>query len=489
MSKIERYARELAEKAERLEVPQSLKARFSRYVSDAVAFVREQLGVEPEPYQVEILGACVTAPRLAWRAAHGIGKTTTLAWVLCWWLLTRPFSRVLVLAPAFERQVGRYLLPEVKKWLRHAPQPLPLAVRATTVEVVGFEREWFALAVQATDPAKVEGGHAESLCVLADEAKGLNAEVVAALHGTQTDPGGDRLYVLASIPGGPSGPFYDVFRSGTGLWRLFRTAAADSRLVSPAWIQERAAEWGEHSPLFVARVQAEFPEESEDTLFRLADLEAAVGRVLEQPADPVCFGLDCARFGDDASALAVWRGHVLEGVTTKQGLDTMAVAAWVASEINRCQPARVVVDEIGIGSGVLDRLRQLGYGNVDGLNVGRPALQPTLYLNRRAEVFFSLRQALERGEVSLPADPGLLAELSSLRFEYTASGQLKLEDKAMTKRRVGHSPDKADAVALAYSAVESGGGHFALIGGRIIDLFEGRVVSHWDEFEERFVAS
>lgn len=451
---LERHARRLLERAEGLEVPRDLAERFGPYRERPVAFVRERLGAGPEPYQVDLLAACAVEPRVVWRAAHGVGKTATLSWVLLWWLLTRPFSRVLVVAPAFERQVGRYLLPEVRRWLRRAPEALPVDVRANSVEVRGHPRDWFALGVQASDPSKVEGGHAESLCVLADEAKGLPADVVAALHGTQTDAGGDRLYVLASVPGGPSGPFYEACRSG--VWRAFHTAAKDSALVSPAWIEERREEWGEGSPLFLSRVEAEFPEEDEGTLFRLADLEAAVERVLEPEEEPaVCLGVDPARSGADRSALAVWRGRTLEGVETRRGWDTMQVASWVASELNRRQAARAVVDEIGIGAGVLDRLRQMEH-DVDGVNVGSRASRPDLFANRRAEVFWRLREGLERGEVSLPASEALLAELSAFRFAFTARGQVQLEAKAATKRRVGRSPDLADAAALGFAAVADG---------------------------------
>jgi hypothetical protein len=433
-----------------LTVPQDLADRFSRYRDDPAGFVREQLGARPEPYQAEVLEACAASPRLAWRAAHGTGKTAVLAWICLWWLLTRPFSRVLILAPAFERQVGRYLLPEVKKWARNAPEPLPVVVRANSVEVEGHGREWFAVGVQASDSTKVEGGHAESIAILADEAKGLDAEVVAALHGTQTDLGGDRLYVLASVPGGPSGPFYDVFRKGGKLWELFHTSAEQSAIVSPAWIEERAEEWGDSSPLYIARVLGNFPEEDEATLFKLSDLEAAVGRDLGFQADQsVRLGVDVARFGGDASAIAAWRGKQLLSVTLRRGLDTMAVASWVVGEMNRQQAARVFVDVIGIGAGVVDRLNQLGHSRqVQAVNVGAGAQRPKLYLNRRAELFWDFRTALEKGEVSLPDDPQLISELSSFRYQYNASGKIQLESKDETKRRVGHSPDRADACVL-----------------------------------------
>jgi hypothetical protein len=240
-----------------------------------------------------------------------------------------------------------------------------------------------------------------------------------------------RLYLLASVPGGPSGPFYDVFRKGSGLWRLFSTSAEENSLVSDTWIEERAEEWGTGSPLYIARVLGQFPEEDEGVLYRLSDIEAAVDRVLDTEGEYTAFGVDVARFGADASALAVWTGKELVSVETRRQLDTMAVAAWVASEINRSKPKMVAVDEIGLGSGVVDRLRMLGHYNVMGVNVGSAAHKKGLYFNRRAEIAWRFREALEKGEVSLPDDERLVAELSSMRFEYTARGQIKLEEKSV----------------------------------------------------------
>ena len=454
LSKRARQLQKMREQAEELEVPQDLRDRFEPYRADPVEFVEEILGVEPAPYQRDVLSAAVDEPRIAWRAAHGVGKTATLSWVVLWFLLTRPFSRVLIVAPAFERQVGRYLLPEVKKWARRAPESLPVDVRANTVEVQGFGREWFAAGVQASDPSKIEGAHAESVAILADEAKGLPADVVAALHGTQTDQSGDRLYLLASVPGGPSGPFYDSCRADA--WRSFHTAAEDSSLVSPTWIEERAEEWGEGSPLYVARVEGQFPAEDENTLFPLSDLEAAVERSISWERDEtpaLTFGVDPARHGNDRSALAVWRGPELLDLQTRQGLTTVEVASWVASEANRRSPSYIMVDEIGIGAGVLDRLKQLNpEGWVEGVNVGSNANRTDLHKNRRAEIFWDLKQALERGEVSLPQNDDLVAELSGFRYDYAANGKIELESKSETRKRVGRSPDLADAVALGFAA-------------------------------------
>jgi hypothetical protein len=222
-------------------------------------------------------------------------------------------------------------------------------------------------------------------------------------------------------------------------------------LVSPTWVEERREEWGEGSPLFVSRVLGEFPEEAEGTLFRLSDLEGAVSKCFEPSgAQPVTFGVDVSRFGGDRSALATWRGNELLGIITRQGMDVMQVASWVASEINRQRPKTVRVDEIGIGAGVVDRLRQLGHRNIEAVSVSRSASKPELHANLRAEIFWKLREALEKGEVSLPKDEKLLAELSAIRYDFTPSGQIRLEKKEETKKRVGHSPDLADSAVLGF---------------------------------------
>jgi phage FluMu gp28-like protein len=162
------------------------------------------------------------------------------------------------------------------------------------------------------------------------------------------------------------------------------------------------------------------------------------------------FGVDVARFGGDRSALAVWSGNTLASITTRQGMDVMQVASWIASEINRHQPKTVRIDEIGIGAGVVDRLKQLGHRNIEAVSVSRAAKKPELHVNLRAELFWRLREALEKGEVTLPLDENLLAELSAIRYDFSPSGQIRLEKKEETKKRVGRSPDLADAVALGF---------------------------------------
>lgn len=120
--RIERYARELAAKAARLEVPARLEDRFGRYRWDPVALAGEILGVESatrrsdgRPYQFDVLADLAAHLRVTVRSGHGVGKSTVAAWATLWWLLTRPLSRVVIVAPEFSRQVRAVLFSEIGK--------------------------------------------------------------------------------------------------------------------------------------------------------------------------------------------------------------------------------------------------------------------------------------------------------------------------------------------------------------------------------------
>src|SRR5438093_914996 len=131
--RLERFIRELAAKAERLEVPRAVEETFGRWRDDPVGFCGEVLGTESatrrstgEPYQFRVLEDLVEEPRVAVRSGHGVGKTAIDAWGALWWLVTRPLSRVVVLAPEYARQIRAVLFSEMRKWARRARLPLPV---------------------------------------------------------------------------------------------------------------------------------------------------------------------------------------------------------------------------------------------------------------------------------------------------------------------------------------------------------------------------
>jgi hypothetical protein len=225
-------------------------------------------------------------------------------------------------------------------------------------------------------------------------------------------------------------------------------------LTTARWVEERKEIWGEENPIYQARVLGEFPDQAEDTLISLTDIEAAAQR--RMPAIPdgaapptVILAVDVARFGSDRSVILTRRGNSVENVQTFHHLDTMQLAGWVAAAIRETGPEVVVVDEIGVGAGVVDRLREQSFP-VRGINVARRARQDGLFINLRAEGYWQLRELFSSGEIAIPNDNQLIGELAALRYSFDSQGRIQMESKDSMRQRGLPSPDKADALMLAF---------------------------------------
>ena len=164
---------------------------------------------------------------------------------------------------------------------------------------------------------------------------------------------------------------------------------------------------------------------------------------------PVVIAVDVARFGSDKSVILRRRGNSVEDVQTYRGMDTMKVSGRVVDAIRAWKPQEILVDEVGIGAGVVERLREQGY-RVQGINVGRPTQDSEHYANLRAEGYWNLRQLILDGRLALPADNDLVGQLAALKYTFNSLGQLVMESKEDMRRRGVPSPDKADALMMAF---------------------------------------
>ena len=424
----------IAARLDKLRVPDAVEDQFGRYRDEPVGFVREVLGAESatrrsdgKPYQFGVLEDLATYPRVVVRSGHGIGKSAIDAWAAIWWLVTRPLSRVVIVAPEFSRQVRAVLFSEIRKWVRRSKVPLPLQVLSSRAIVEGFGEEWSATGLPATEPDRIEGFHSEAgVLLILDETKGIPQGVYDALQGALTGLEDNRLLVT-STPGGPSGPFLPSLDQG----RLGLATPSHSfyRLLPrfPGVGTGRAADWGVGSPLYQARVLGDFPDAGEGVLFPLSLLEAAVARQVETPKDAgVVLGVDVARsIAGDKNAIAVTRGQRLESVVTWRSEDTMEVVSRVLREVTERKPNKIRVDVGGVGAGVVDRLKQLGKP-VAAVHFGGAPNDRQRFRNRRAELFWLLREALEKEELALPDDEELIADLSALRYAFDQAGRIVL---------------------------------------------------------------
>jgi hypothetical protein len=296
----------------------------------------------------------------------------------------------------------------------------------------------------------LQGIHADNVLLVADEASGIPESVYEAASGSMS--GHNATTLLLGNPTRNSGLFFDTHNRLKGEWKTFHVSCLDSPRVSDAFVREMQLRYGEDSPAYHVRVLGNFPPREEDTVIPVELIDGAMHREIKIAKQTrSVWGLDVARMGSDASALAKRRGPVVEEIQTWKGLDLMQLTGAVVAEYEALppseQPVEILVDSIGLGAGVLDRLRELGLP-ARGINVAEsPALKGT-YANLRAELWFKCKAWLGNRDVKIPKDEQLFAELASPRYTFTSSGKMQVESKESMKKRGLPSPDKADALCL-----------------------------------------
>ena len=428
------------------------------YRNDPVAFVIEVLGGTPTPYQQEALQALARGERkMSIRSGHGTGKSTFASWAMLWFVMFKFPNKVVVTAPT-TGQLFDALFAELKKWITEMPktlQPL-LNVKSDRVELIAAPSEAFisARTSRAETPEALAGVHSENVLLVVDEASGVPEPVFEAAAGSMS--GHSATTLLLGNPTRSSGTFFESQTRMASSWWVRRWSCLDSPLVSDEFVEEIKLRYGEESNAFRIRVLGEFPLADDDTIIPLHLAEAARDRDIEVPQDakPV-WGLDVARFGTDKTALAKRTGPVITEIERWQGLDLMQTVGRVKAEYDAMpfslRPSEILVDSIGLGAGVVDRLRELGLP-VRGVNVSEAPSMGKTYQNLRTELIFRLRGWLEERGSKIPHDDQLIAELTSIRYSFGSSGKMKAESKDDMRRRGLSSPDLADAVCLTMAS-------------------------------------
>lgn len=180
------------------------------------------------------------------------------------------------------------------------------------------------------------------------------------------------------------------------------------------------------------------------------DVNAAQQRQFRRGAKPVLFGIDVARFGDDRSVLAIREGDVLVDMMKWERLDTQQLSGFIAEVAKSRNPQAIFVDGVGVGGGVVDRLRVLGL-NVIEVNGGAKAGQDNRYFNKRAEMWGRMREWLRERGVFHHTEIDLAAELTGPQYKFDPSNRIMLEKKDDMKKRGLRSPDLADALSLTFA--------------------------------------
>jgi phage terminase large subunit len=431
-----------------------------RYQNNPVLFVDEVLGATPDKWQIKFLQAIAKGNRkISVRSGHGVGKSTASAWAMLWYFMTRTPVKVVVTAPT-SAQLFDAMFAELKRWVMQMPQPLQdlLTVKQDRIVFNAAPDEMFisARTSRAEQPEALQGIHSENVMLVADEASGVPEQVFEAAAGSMS--GHNAVTLLLGNPTRSSGFFYDTHNRLGNEWVTFRVSCEDSPRVSSDYISEMMSRYGEESNAFRIRVLGDFPRSDDDTIIPMELIEGAKQRdVQTSQSAPMLWGLDVARFGSDSSSLTKRKGNVvIEPPRVWRNLDLMQLTGAVVAEYEAQKPEdkpdQILVDSIGLGAGVVDRLRELGLP-AEGVNVSEsPSFSPNqTYANLKAELWYKAKAWFERRDCRIPDDSRLISELATVRYTFTSSGKTKVESKEDIKKRGLKSPDCADSLILTFA--------------------------------------
>lgn len=452
------------------------------YRNDPVAFIHDCIewkNDRPAKYQDEII-AQVPYQRTCARGPHGPGKTAMAAWLVHWFALTRDGDdwKCVTTASAW-RQLDKYLWPEIHKWARRIRWgKIGREAYSEQDELLTLQlklKTGAAFAVASDDPSLIEGAHADQIFYLFDEAKSIpdgtwdSAEGAFSTAGADT-AGKEALAFAISTPGEPQGRFYEIQTRKPGLedwWvkHITLQEAIEAGRISREWAEQREKQWGKESSVYQNRVEGNFASADEDSLIPLAWVERA-NRIWEEwkergekkAVDRV--GADIARYGEDTTEFALKFGNVVGEIRTYRKMDTMEISGFLGGLLAANPKCEAVIDVIGIGAGVFDRLREQGL-EVNAFNAGegtdfRDRSGELAFADKRSAAWWNLRDKLEAGEIGLPADDELTGDLTAPKWKMTSSGKIKVESKDEIRKRIGRSTNKGDSVIQAFW--EEGGG-------------------------------
>lgn len=481
-----------------MEVDLALANPWTRWAGDPVGFVTDALGETLWSKQREILESIRDNKRTAVPACHAPGKSHIAARAVAWWVAVHAPGTVRVVTTASTfRQVRGVLWPHIRRVAqRHG---LPGEV-LTTEWKVGQEIVADGFSPADHDETAVQGVHAPHLLVVVDEAGGLGPTLGRALEALMTG-GHTRLLVLGNPPVDNEGSWFEKCCS-SDLYNVIPIDAystpnftgedagechacppsvgphpVSEHLVDETWVQDVINEFGDDSSFVEARVHARFPRQSANKVMPLSWLEEA--RDNEDPAwgEAIRLGVDVASDGGDEFVIAWadgWTAGVRHRSSGGENANAVDVAGVVLSHILDAEkvhearkikePVRVKVDSIGLGWGVVSLLQKWRdekrhSSDIVPVNVADRAEQGDKFGNQRAEMWWTGRQLVQpikgedgvpRVQVRLDVDDRTLAQLAGPLYRSDSSGRIVIERKVEMKRRGVPSPDRAEAVLLAF---------------------------------------
>ncbi|MBO5208060.1 MAG: terminase B [Lachnospiraceae bacterium] len=450
------------------------------YYDNPVAFLEDMLDMECDDWQGEVATDVAAYPKTAVKSGQGVGKTALEAGLIIWFLVCRPYSKVIATAPTMQ-QLYDVLWAEIAKWLDSSKVKNLLAWTKTKVYMVGDSERWFATAKTATKPENMQGFHEDHMMIVVDEASGVADPIMEAILGTLT--GEDNKLLLMGNPNRIDGVFYDSFNKDRDKYRTHTVSSRNSKRTSRDNIAMLEAKYGKDSDVVRVRIDGQFPKGALDSFISLETVELACSKGNHIKSEEVAVantlhvGVDVARFGDDKTVITPRISTKVFEFRKFTKKDTMETAGNVIrccidymNQFPNLKYCVIKVDDSGVGGGVTDRLnevireKKLPY-RVIPVNNGESATDE-YYFNLGCQIWGHVKELLELNfsnnmqgkiddqgnsvcEIELPYDEEMIKQLSVRKYHMTSKGKIQLESKDDMKKRGIGSPDTADSLSLA----------------------------------------
>lgn len=435
--------------------------------------MRELFGVEPDPWQAEVLIAFADPQkqRIAMMACVGPGKSTVLAWCLINFMLcyseegSHPKCAVVSIT---EDNLRTGLWTEIAKW--HQRSPFLRHMFTHTREKYfskDFPMDWYAVArafPQRADKSTLgrtlSGIHSDFTLFLLDECGEMPVEILQAAEQAMST-GKFCKIMMAGNPMSLDGALYKACVTQAHLWNVVRiTGDPDdpnrSSRIGMEFAREQIKMYGRDNPWIMYSILGQFPPVSVNKLLGPEDVRAAMSREIQPDSYETSdkrLGVDVARFGDDRTVIFPRQGLAAKSPRIMRNSRTNEIADKIVHDDYNYNADLIAVDDTGgWGAGVIDQLLLLGKSPL-AVNFSSKAIDEEHFYNRRSEMWWRLAEWVKRGGV-LPAMPELEKELCAPTYVMD-KGKVRLEEKAQIKARLTFSPDLGDALALTFSTPDA----------------------------------
>lgn len=399
--------------------------------------------------------------RFATASGHGIGKSAISSWIILFIMSTRPYAKGIVTANTGE-QLRTKTWSELGKWRSRCILGHWFEYNSGKGSMSMYHKSWpeswrvDAQTCREENSEAFAGLHSANSTpfYLFDEASAVPDKIWEVAEGGLTD--GEPMFFCFGNPTRNTGKFYDCFHRQAHRWITRQIDSRTAKMTNKRLLDQWEADWGEDSDFFRVRVLGRFPRAG-DMQFIPGDVvniaqKRGPGRYLGD--DPLICGIDMARGGDDNCYIVFRRGF--DGMSEKvyripgeKSRDSMKVVSMVTTVLDRHMPDMSFLDATGLGGPIGDRLRQLGYLVTD-VHFGNVASEEKLYVNKTAEMGYRCRRWLMDGG-SIPDEPDLETQLTTREYWHDDKDRLVLERKKDLKKRLGISPDWADALYLTFA--------------------------------------